>query len=107
MSTNDAQELREQESPPTLTQWDVFTQGLPSDPRGTHFRLLADPRPEEVAAAAGEVQRLQAELSHLAEVAEARHPALLAEAGQPQSEATFGPPRILETTTSGPRLSLG
>jgi hypothetical protein len=94
MSADDAQDVHDPApSSQTLPQWDVFSQGLPSDPRGTYFRLLADPRPEEVAAVAGEVERLQAELVRLAELAEARHPALLAEAQKPQTEATFGPPR--------------
>ena len=73
--------------------WDVFTQGLPSDPRGTYFRLLADPRPEEIAAVAGAVQTLEKELLRLAEIASERHTAEIEQAQQPQTEATFGPPR--------------
>lgn len=107
MSADDAQDMHDPAaSPPTLPQWDVFSQGLPSDPRGKYFRLLADPRPEEIATVAGSVEALEAELTRLAELAEVRHPALLAEVGQQQTEATFGPLRILETTPSGPRLPL-
>lgn len=73
--------------------WDVFTQGLPPDPRGKYFRLLADPRPEEIAAVAGAVQTLEEELLHLAEIAGERHTAELEQAALPQTEATFGPPR--------------
>jgi hypothetical protein len=69
MSADDAPDVPEPESglliwPP----WDVLSQSLPSDPRGKYFRLLADPRPEEVAAVAGSVEVLEAELARLAEV---------------------------------------
>src|SRR5579871_1500532 len=94
MSADDDQDLHDPAAnPQRLPQWDVFSQGLPSDPRGRYFRLLADPRPEEVAAVAGSVEALEAELARLAELAEARPPSLLAEAALPQTEATFGPPR--------------
>jgi hypothetical protein len=73
--------------------WDVFTQGLPSDPRGKYYRLLADPRPEEIAAVAGAIQALEEELLRLAEIAGERHTAEVEQVQQPQTEATFGPPR--------------
>ena len=93
MSADNTPDVREPAGPPTLPQWDVFTQGLPADSRGTYYRLQADPRPEEVATFSGSVEALEAELTRQAELAEARHPAWLSEAALPQTEATFGPPR--------------
>jgi hypothetical protein len=93
MNDHDTPDGHETARPLIRRPWDVFTEALPPDPRGKYFRLLADPRPEEIAAVAGAVQALEEELLRLAEVACERHAAEVEEVQQPQTEATFGPPR--------------
>lgn len=94
MSDDDAPVEREGGPGPLIRpKWEVLSQSQPPDPRGKYYRLHADPRREEIAAVALEVEALEAELARLAELADERRTTLLAEAQQPQTEATFVPPR--------------